>query len=155
MTFEETLQKDGKLIYTNVGVSMMPWIREGKDLMVIESLKEKPKMYDSVLFRRNGIEGRGKYVMHRVMKILPNDEYYIIGDNTISGEIVKLENIIGLLTSIRRKEGNIIYTNDPKYLKKVKLWYIFVLPILTIYRRFKILVKKIIRYDDWRHKIGR
>lgn len=36
MTFEEVLERDGKLVYTNKGVSMMPLLRQDQDLLVIE-----------------------------------------------------------------------------------------------------------------------
>ena len=39
ISFEEELEKSGKLIYTNVGVSMRPLIKQDRDLLVIE----KPK----------------------------------------------------------------------------------------------------------------
>ena len=39
-TFEEELARKRKLIYTNVGDSMMPLLRQGKDLLIIE----RPKM---------------------------------------------------------------------------------------------------------------
>ena len=39
-TFEEELARKRKLIYTNVGDSMMPLLRQGKDLLIIERPKE-------------------------------------------------------------------------------------------------------------------
>lgn len=36
MTFEEVLELDGRLIYTNKGISMMPFLRADKDVMIIE-----------------------------------------------------------------------------------------------------------------------
>ena len=35
-SFEEVLGRDGRLVYYNVGDSMMPLIRPGRDLLVIE-----------------------------------------------------------------------------------------------------------------------
>ena len=35
-TIAEFLEENGKLTYTNVGVSMMPLLRQGKDLFTIE-----------------------------------------------------------------------------------------------------------------------
>ena len=39
-TFEEELARKRKLIYTNVGDSMMPLLRQGKDLLIIERPEE-------------------------------------------------------------------------------------------------------------------
>jgi len=102
-TFEEILEQEGVLVYTNVGVSMLPLIHEGKDVMTIRAISGEIKKYDAVLFCRPNINGRGRYVLHRVLKVYPNGTYFIVGDNTLSGEIVKRENILGVLTEISRK----------------------------------------------------
>lgn len=34
-TFEAEIEKHGRLVYTNKGTSMLPLLREGKDLFVI------------------------------------------------------------------------------------------------------------------------
>lgn len=121
MTFEEALEKNGKIVYTNVGVSMMPLIREGKDIMVIEKITKPLKKYDTVLFRRPEIQGRGEYVLHRILGI-KDGEYFIIGDNCLGGEMVKEENILGILTQLKR-DGKIIHVTDSDYLRYVHLWW--------------------------------
>ena len=120
-TFEEVLKRDGRLIYKNVGVSMLPLLRENKDIMVIESITSALKKYDAVLFRRNGVTGRGKYVLHRILKILPDNKYFIAGDNCTSGETVEREQILGVLTSVFRDEKQIDF-NSLKYKIYVRLW---------------------------------
>ena len=108
-SFEEVLAENGKLVYTSVGVSMMPLIREGRDVLVIEK-RDIPalKKYDAVLFRRENVKGRGEYVLHRILKILPDNKYWIVGDNDTAGEIVKSTQILGVLTRMLRdgKEYN-------------------------------------------------
>ena len=50
-TFEEILDRFGKLVYPNKGVSMKPLLRQGRDLMVIERKGPEPcRKYDAVLF---------------------------------------------------------------------------------------------------------
>ena len=93
MTFEEVLAQNGKLAYTNVGISMMPLIREGRDVMMIEARETAAiRRYDAVLFRRPGVTGRGAYVLHRILKILPDGKYWIVGDNCTSGEAYDFSN---------------------------------------------------------------
>lgn len=121
LTFEEVLKRDGRLIYKNVGVSMLPLLRENKDIMVIESITSALKKYDAVLFRRNGVMGRGKYVLHRILKILPDNKYFIAGDNCTSGETVEREQILGVLTSVFRDEKQIDF-NSLKYKVYVHFW---------------------------------
>ncbi|MCR5743693.1 MAG: S24/S26 family peptidase [Lachnospiraceae bacterium] len=125
MTFEEALEKEGRIIHTNRGVSMRPFVKEGRDVMVIEPLKEKPKKYDAVMFRReNASGGKTAYVLHRVMKVLPGDVFYIIGDNTVSGEYVKLENILGIMTYIQSEDREIDCANDARYQRLVRAWWL-------------------------------
>lgn len=146
MKFEDILEKDGTLVYTNKGYSMMPWIHEGKDVIIIDKLTTNPKKWDVVFFRRPGIVGRGEYVLHRVMRIIDDDTYYIIGDNTMSGEIVKKENILGILTTIKQPTKTIKVT-DKDFIIKSKLWWYLVWPLLTLFRYFKIFIKKMIFWD--------
>lgn len=122
LSFEEVLNRDGRLVYTNVGISMMPLIREGRDILVIEKRSEKSlKRFDIVLFKREGVAGRGRYVLHRILKVLPDGKYFIVGDNCTSGETVDAANILGALTSLRRGEKQ-IKLNGFKYKTYVYFW---------------------------------
>lgn len=121
-TFEQELSENGKLIYTNVGVSMRPLIREGRDILVIEKRSpESIKRYDAVLFKRANIKGRGEYVLHRIVKILPNGDFYIVGDNATKGEIVKPSQILGVLTGLNHA-GRQVNLKGFKYRLYVYLW---------------------------------
>ena len=35
--FEDVIERDGRLVYTNVGDSMRPLIRQDRDILIIES----------------------------------------------------------------------------------------------------------------------
>ena len=97
--FEEILARDGRLFYTNVGDSMMPLIKQGRDLLVIEKTTRKPKKYDIPLYKRDN----GQYVLHRILKVREND-YVICGDNRWSKETgITDRHIIGVLTTLVRK----------------------------------------------------
>ena len=99
-TYEEYLEKNGTLIYRNVGVSMLPLIKQGRDLFIVKKKSaHRCKKYDVVLFKR----ADNKYVLHRIIKVNPND-YIIRGDNCVNKEYgVKDEDIIGVMTSFIRK----------------------------------------------------
>lgn len=123
VTFEEELARSGRLAYTNVGVSMMPLIREGRDVMMIEKRPpEELRLYDAVLFRRPGVTGRGAYVLHRILKILPDGKYWIVGDNCTSGEIVPAADVLGVLTQVNRDGRKTIHVTDLSYRAYVLLW---------------------------------
>jgi signal peptidase I len=70
--FEDVIERDGKLVYTNVGDSMRPLIRQGKDLIIIEKQQGRLKKYDVPLYKRDS----GQYVLHRILKVREND--YVI-----------------------------------------------------------------------------
>ena len=115
-SFEEELEKNGTLVFTNRGVSMMPLLRQDRDLMVIEKKgPERCRKYDVVLFKRGQ-----KYVLHRILKVREQD-YYIVGDNCRKGEYVKDEQILGILTQVVR-DGKTITPEDPDYQRYVHLW---------------------------------
>ena len=102
-TFEEELARTGYLVYTNIGVSMLPLLREGRDVMVIERRDpDALRRGDAVLFRRVGVDGRGAYVLHRILRINSDGTYWIVGDNCTWGETVGQEQILGVLTAVRR-----------------------------------------------------
>lgn len=117
-TFEKTLDLHGNLIYPNTGVSMLPLLRQGRDLMVIEKRApgERCQRYDAVLFKRDN----GQYVLHRILKVREQD-YYIAGDNCFSGEYVEDGQILGIMTEVIR-DGKTVPVTDLRYRIYVHLW---------------------------------
>ena len=111
ISYEEYLEKNGSLTYSNVGVSMMPMLREGKDLFKVRK-KDKRRCCrgDVVLYRRPP----DKYVLHRVIEVRPND-YVILGDNCVKKEYgIKDSDIIGVMTGFVRN-GREYTTKDLSY----------------------------------------
>lgn len=116
-TFEAELESNGRLIYPNAGVSMMPLLRQDRDLMIIEKPKGRLKRYDGALYVRKD----GKYIMHRVLKVREND-YVICGDNCIKKERgITDAQIIGVLRGVIR-DGKEISESDKKYRLYVHIW---------------------------------
>ena len=97
-TFEDILNRDGRLIYSSVGDSMLPMIRQGRDLLVIEKPSGRLKKYDIPLYKRDN----GRYVLHRIIKVRVED-YVICGDNRWNPETgITDRHIIGVLTAVIR-----------------------------------------------------
>lgn len=116
-TFEEQLERDGILIYTNVGDSMMPLLRQHKDIIIIKKPVSRLKKYDIPLYKRSS----GQYVLHRILKVRSND-YVICGDNRWQMEYgITDQNIIGVLTGFIR-DGKEISVTNKKYLLYVHIW---------------------------------
>ena len=114
-TFEELLEKDGKIIYKTKGSSMRPLLHENRDLVVIEVPQGRLKKHDVALYRRGP-----QYVLHRVVEVLP-DSYLIRGDNTYALEHVPDSAVIGVLTGVNRK-GTYFEVTDRNYQRYVRLW---------------------------------
>lgn len=117
-TFEEILARDGQLVYTNVGDSMLPLIRQGRDLLVIKPKTGRLKKYDIPLYRRDS----GQYVLHRILKVRP-DDYVICGDNRWSREYgITDRHVVGVLTAIIR-DGKEIPMTDWRLRLYAHLWF--------------------------------
>ncbi len=117
ITFEEIIRREGRLVYTNVGDSMLPLIRQGRDLLVIEKTSGRLKKYDVPLYKRDS----GQYVLHRILKVRQED-YVICGDNRWRREYgITDRHIIGVLTAVVR-DGREISVTDWRYRVYVHVW---------------------------------
>lgn len=115
--FRSELEKHGKLIYTNVGDSMMPLIKQGRDVLIIQKTDGRLKKYDVPLYQRDS----GQYVLHRILKVRKND-YVICGDNRYHKETgITDRHIIGVLTGIIRNDRE-ISVRDLRYRIYLHLW---------------------------------
>ena len=116
-TFEELLDNDGYIVYTNVGYSMLPLLRQKKDIIEIQKKGTgRCKKYDVVLYKR-----KEKYILHRVLRVLP-DGYLIAGDhNTFVENDVSDDDIIGVMTRVIRN-GKSITPDNLLYKIYVHMW---------------------------------
>ncbi|MDO4340963.1 MAG: S24/S26 family peptidase [Eubacteriales bacterium] len=144
ITFEEEIEKHGNLVYTNKGDSMMPLLRQGRDLMVITRKPEgRLKRYDVPLYKRDN----GQYVLHRILKVREKD-YVICGDNRWQREYgITDRHIIGVLSAVVR-DGKKIPVTNYKYRIYVHVWCDFfyiraaLLWLRALPRRIKGKIKK-------------
>lgn len=116
-SFEEQLELSGRLVYYNVGDSMMPLLKENRDLMVLEKPQRAVGKYDAVLYKRDN----GQYVMHRIIGER-EDGFILCGDNRFCREFgVKREQILAILTAVLRK-GKEVKSDSFIYRLYVHLW---------------------------------
>lgn len=145
-TFEEELKEKGVLVYTNVGTSMRPLIRQGKDVMIISSLDKlgrNLKKMDVPLYKRES----GQYVLHRIIKVT-KDGYVIRGDNTYSNEYgVTDHQIIGVLSGVIRN-GKEISVNSFGYKVYSYFWLYtyYIRKVVVWMKRKKRLSKSTLQY---------
>ena len=115
--FEDILAGDGKLIYTCVGTSMLPMLRQRRDMVIVRRPQGALRKYDVPLYRRDS----GKCILHRIVKIRP-DGYVLCGDNQWRREYgVTDRQIIGVLTGFVR-DGREISVTDRRYRLYVHVW---------------------------------
>lgn len=121
MRFEEQLANRGYIVYTNDGISMMPFLRQHRDIIEIHK-KEigRYKKYDIVLYKRND-----NYILHRILKVLP-DGYIIAGDHNLYVETdISDDMILGVLTRVIRNGREIDVNNSILYRCYVHFWCAF------------------------------
>lgn len=140
-TFEDEINRNGRLIFTNVGDSMQPLIRQGRDLLIIEKPEGRLKKYDVPLYKRDS----GKYVLHRIMKVR-KDDYVICGDNRYRMEYgITDRNIIGVLTAVVRN-GRELHVTDIRYRIYVHLWC-DLFPLRACLLRSKKIFERLKKYE--------
>ena len=99
------------------GYSMLPFIRGGKDLVVLEKATGYIRRDDIVLFRIGD-----RYIMHRVLKA-QDGNYDIQGDGVWLGhEHPTREQILAKATTIIRAGKTPVDPYSKKQLKRVHAW---------------------------------
>ena len=136
----DELEKTGKLIYSNHGTSMMPLIKQGRDLVVIEKKNGRLSKYDVPLYK---VGTSHRYVLHRIIKVREND-YVIRGDNCLNKEFgITDDDILGVLTKVIRN-GKEISVEARGYKLYSRIWHI-IFPFRFLYMKARRLGGKILR----------
>ena len=126
-SFEEVLDKDGELIFTNVGYSMYPLIKEREDILRIVK-SDAFKKGDIILFKSE----IDHYVLHRILKI-KKDKIITAGDhNPRKDKPINQEQVLGKLVSIKKKDGKTIDLSKDK--KARKFFYTNFFPIKSFFQ---------------------
>ncbi len=96
---EDYLNERGTLTYSNVGTSMMPLLRQGRDLFTVRKMgQERCRAGDVVLYKRPP----DKYILHRIVEVR-EDGYVILGDNCVNREYgIRDSDILGVMTGYIR-----------------------------------------------------
>ncbi len=114
---EDILKRDGVLVYKTRGKSMLPMLRQNRDLVTIRPVSGRLKKFDVPLYRRKS----GGYLLHRIIAVTENG-YVIRGDNTYTNETdVTDSDIVGVLTSFRRN-GKDCSVDSKSYRLYVRVW---------------------------------
>lgn len=112
---ESYIERDGVYVTQTMGISMLPFIRQGHSTVIIVPIKDRLKKYDVALFHRK----TGEYVLHRVVKVRKND-YVFCGDNQKVWEYgVTDDLIVGVMKELYT-DGVKIDIEGEKYKEAVK-----------------------------------
>ena len=130
---EDIIEKEGYYISTSVGNSMLPFLRERKDTIVIQK-REQYKKFDVVLYKR-----KDNYVLHRIIKVLP-ETFHIRGDNCYYDEYVKHNEIIGVMVECYRGEKKVNLNSI--FYKLYVCIRVYSYPIRSVYNKIKIKIKQ-------------
>jgi hypothetical protein len=120
------------------GVSMLPMLRQGKDMVELSPLPDKLQKYDLPVYQYPS----GKYVMHRVVAV-KEDHYICLGDNTYEYEKIKPEQMIGLVSAFKRGEKR-IDVKDPMYRFYCRIWCA-IFPLRKLLKRVKRCLRRILK----------
>ena len=96
----ELLAQGQSVSLTVTGESMSPFLRHGRDQIRLAAVTAPPQRGDMVFFRRRN----GQYIMHRVLRRMPDGNYAIIGDGQQQVESpIAPEQIFAVVTQVCRK----------------------------------------------------
>ena len=136
-TFEQELDRKGTITYTCRGVSMLPLLRQQKDLFIITKRQGRCRKYDVALYKR----ADGAYVLHRIIKVLP-DGYVFLGDNCLNKEYgITDQDVLGVMTSFVR-DGKEYAADERRWLLYAKVWYMLY-PVRKLSKLLKMKLRRI------------
>lgn len=100
-----------RVALTVTGNSMLPFLRDSKDSVILGKLEKPPKRGDIVFYRRKN----GAYVLHRVVK-RKGENYYFSGDAQLAVEgPIEKGCLLAVCESVVR-DGKEISKNSPQWL---------------------------------------
>lgn len=118
-----------------IGNSMLPFIKEGRDTVILVEPKKQLKKYDMVVY--NVVDN--KLFMHRILKIRDND-LIIMGDNNTFKEYVNKSSVIAVCEGYYKNKKYIDCNKNKFYRIKVFLWC-FCIPLRNFYLKCKRIIK--------------
>ncbi len=115
-SIEDIIEKYGFVIHKTQGVSMLPMLEEGRDLVRLVKVNDKSKLkkYDLPLFERED----GALILHRIIEVRKN-HYITCGDNCKTYEKVPFRKVLAVAEGYF-KEQKYISCNDEKYINYVE-----------------------------------
>ena len=126
--------------FTPRGNSMLPMLRNDRDVVILVRPKCKMKKYDIPLYKRDD----GKYVLHRIVGISGDGNYILCGDNQVVREYgIRDDQIIGVVSAYI-KNGKKKTVNNFGYRIYCHIW-VFIMPLRKCKRKLRRIAGRIKR----------
>ena len=126
-SLKEILDTVGTYTGLTMGSSMQPLIHQQRDNIIVVKNKGRLKKYDIAVY----VTPKGKYIMHRVIKVC-DDHYVIIGDNRTEKEYVTDDMICGVLAGFYKNGKHYIDCEKSKAYKLYSRLWVALLPVRPI-----------------------
>lgn len=137
----EKTKSGGTATLTARGTSMLPMLCDNRDVVTLSQKPEKLKKYDLPLYVR---KATGRFVVHRIHKVLSDGTYVISGDNQTAMEYgITYNDVLAVVTEFTHK-GKKHSTNDLSYKLYCRLWCFYHLIRRSILSPFKSFIKSLI-----------
>ena len=139
MTIREYLDKHETITYGFKGISMLPMLRQEKDLVILRKYNGKGlKKYDVAMY---DLGGNRRNVLHRVVEV-QGDHYTFLGDNCWNKEKQIPESSIVAVLEAFIRDGKVIPVTNLSYRIYARVHY-FLYPARIEWRKFKVRAAKV------------
>lgn len=117
LDYKSQLLKHGEIAFVPKGNSMWPFLKNGKQSVVIVKKETPLSVFDVAFYKRDN----GEFALHRIVSVLDGG-YLMQGDSHLTVEPIKEENVFGVMAGFYKKD-KFISSNDKAYKEKVEKWY--------------------------------
>ena len=115
MAVRMLLDEGREVLFTPKGDSMLPFIKNGRDSVVLASFSRPLEVGDIIL-----VQIGPKYIMHRVFA-LDGDRITMMGDGNIKGkEYCTLKDVIGIVTEIHKENGKVVKPGKGRFWRAIR-----------------------------------
>ncbi|MBP5487512.1 MAG: S24/S26 family peptidase [Bacteroidales bacterium] len=115
MAVRMLLDEGREVLFTPKGDSMLPFIKNGRDSVVLASLSRPLEVGDIILVKIGP-----KYIMHRIFA-LDGDRVTLMGDGNIIGkEFCTSSDVIGIVTEIHKENGKVVKPGKGRFWRSIR-----------------------------------
>lgn len=116
----EILNRGDGCFLTVTGQSMLPFLRHGRDAVLLESVRPEKLTRGRVVFFQRAT---GEYVLHRIRRRNKDGSLLINGDAQDWTERIRQEQVLAVAAAVKRPGGKLEDCNGLGWRLKSALWY--------------------------------